>query len=159
MLALSSGRVDDARAALQSALGMCELVGDMEGALRAALNLVDVERAAGHIEEAVARGEAMVPLLRSHDTSPMQFTLLGNLIGALVAQGNLQRAREVVALCAARHAVTPADTAMWGALDALALLHALEGKWDKAGRLAGAADRAHRERGQDTRQPNEAEDR
>jgi predicted ATPase/DNA-binding winged helix-turn-helix (wHTH) protein len=159
MLALSSGQVGDARAALQSALALCERDGDTEGALRAAGNLADVERAAGNIDEAVARGEAMLPLFHSHDTSPLQFTFLGNLIGALVAQGNLQRARELVEECAIRHRLTPADTDMWGALDALALLHARGGAWHRAGQLAGAADRAHRERGQDARQPNEAEDR
>jgi predicted ATPase/DNA-binding winged helix-turn-helix (wHTH) protein len=155
----SAGHVDRALALMQSVLELCERDGDTEGVLRAGANIADVERVAGRVDEAVARGEAMLPLIPRHGASPAEFSILGNLIGALVAQGNLRRACEVVDECARRRRRIAVDTQMWCALDAIALLQALGSRWQAAGQLAGAADRAYRDHGQHSRQPNEMADR
>lgn len=157
-LEMTAGRSDHARELLQSVLALCQRDGDVEGVLRAGTNLADVERAAGALDASVARSEALLLLIPKDGTSPAEFSILGNLIGALVAQGNLARAREIVAECARRQRRIATDN-LWCALDALALLHALEADWHTAGQLAGAADRAYRDRGQESRQPNEVADR
>ena len=157
-LDLTAGNTDSARALLLSVLALCERDGDVEGMLRAGTNLADLERAAGDLAASVARSEALLPLIPRDGTSPAEFSILGNFIGALVAQGRLGRAKEVVANCALRQRRIAVDN-MWCALDAIALLHALGGRWHTAGQLAGAADRAYRDRGQESRQPNEVADR
>ncbi len=157
-LDLTAGNTRSARALLLSVLALCQRDGDVEGVLRAGTNLADVERAAGDLDQSVARSEALLPLVPNDGSSPAEFSVLGNLIGALVAQGNLTRAQEIVSECASRQRRIAADN-LWCALDALALLHGLGGDWRRAGQLAGAADRAYRDRGQESRQPNEAADR
>ncbi|MCE4555420.1 ATP-binding protein [Roseateles cellulosilyticus] len=157
-LELTAGRTTEARELLQSVLDLCRRDGDVEGELRAGVNLADVERAAGELDRSVARSETLLPLIPKDGSSPAEFSVLGNLIGALVAQGNLARAKEIVAECARRQRRLASDN-LWCALDALALLHALEQRWQTAGQLAGAADRAYRDRGQEHRQPNEVADR
>jgi tetratricopeptide (TPR) repeat protein len=158
-LELSAGNFEAARTLLQSVLEVCERDGDVEGMLRAGANIADLERASGRVDEAVARGEALLPRLPRHRASTSEFNILGNLIGALLAQGNLTRAREVVAECARRHERIASDSNLWCVFDALGLLHALEGRWRAAAQLAGASDRAYRDHGQHARQPNEQADR
>lgn len=158
-LDLTSGRFDLAREQFRSVLAVCERDRHTEGILRAGANLADLERAAGHGEEAVRLGEAMARQLPAHRATGIEFTVLGNLIGALVALGQLDRADEIRAECARRMRRAAEDSGMWCVLDALALLHALRGRLRVAARLGGAADRAYREHGQHARQPNEAADR
>jgi len=155
----TSGRFEEARGMFQSVLDLCERDNYLEGVVRAGANLADVERAAGHIDQAVQLGEALLRRLQASRPSPDEFTVLGNLTGALLAQGNMERAREVVAECARRMRRVAEDSCMWSMLDVFALLHALDGRLSAAAQLTGASDRAYRVHGQHARQPNEAADR
>lgn len=158
-LNLTSGRFEPAREQFRAVMALCERDRYVEGVLRTGANLADLERAAGQVEEAVRLGESMALQLPLHRATRIEFTVLGNLIGALVAQGRLDRADEIRAECARRMRRAAEDSGLWSVLDALALLHALRGRLRVAARLAGAADRAYREHGQHARQPNEAADR
>ncbi|GAA0756569.1 helix-turn-helix transcriptional regulator [Ideonella azotifigens] len=159
-LATDSGDFALARELFASVVALRERDGDVGDALtRAVANLADLERAAGRLDEAVRLANQFLPRLRARQPSLDDFNLLGNLLGVLLAQGNVARAREVVAECQQRMRHFAEDSCMWCTLDAFALLHALDGRTRIAAQLAGAADRAYHDHGQDKRQPNEAADR
>jgi len=158
-LNLTAGRHELAREQFQAVMAVCARDGYTEGLMRTGANLADLERAAGRVDEAVRLGESLLPLLPAHRASSHEFTVLGNLVGALVAQGRLDQADQVRAECLRRLRRAAEDSGLWCTLDALALLQALRGRHRDAARLAGAADRAYRDRGQHARQPNEAADR
>lgn len=159
VLDYTGGRHERARAALAAVAALCERDGYVAGVLRTGANLVDVERHAGRTADAVARGEALLAWLPAGKASASEFTVFANLIGALVDQRDVARARAVVADCARRLGRLTEDSCMWSMLDLFGVLHALAGRFDAAARLAGASDRAYRERGALLRQPNEAADR
>ena len=158
VLHLTSGRHDDARRCYQTALEVCRRGGYDAGMVRARLNLADGARAAGNLALAVELGETL--LAEPVDASDLigQSTLMSNLIGALVAQGNLDRAREVARECPRRLGRLALDD-LWVGLDSLALLHLHGGNAALAACLAGVADREFEAHGQMQRQPNEAADR
>lgn len=158
-LNLTGGRMELAREQFRAVMAVCERDGYAEGIVRTGANLADLERAAGRVEEAVALGESMLRRLPAHHATGLEFTVLGNLLGALVALDRLDRAEEIRAECQRRMRHAVEDDGLWCVLDALALLHALRGRLRPATLLAGAADRVYRERGQHARQPNELADR
>ncbi|HEY8875913.1 MAG TPA: winged helix-turn-helix domain-containing protein [Roseateles sp.] len=159
VLHLTSGRHDEARLCLQAALEVCERGGFDAGVMRARLNLADQARAAGELDRAVALGEALLAEPGDAGDLICQATILGNLIGALVAQGRFDRAREVALECPRRLGRLGLGEQLWVSLDALALLHLQAGRTALAAQLAGVADREFEAHGQMQRQPNEAEDR
>ncbi|MCE4554775.1 ATP-binding protein [Roseateles cellulosilyticus] len=155
---LTAGRHDDVRRCYLAALQICERDGFEAGAWRARMNLADVARAAGDLPLAVDMGEALLADADRIDDLVGLTTLLSNLIGALIAQGRFERAREVARDCPRRIGRLGLDD-FWVGLDALALLQLHSGNTPLAARLAGVADREFEAHGQMQRQPNEAEDR
>lgn len=145
-------RVATGRAVNETRLALAIAAGSDYEVNSALVNLADLALMAGDADEAVKRNRALLARLsRRHLAS--RAIALGNLIEALVTHGSLEQA----------HAVVPefVDTTtrlefMFGmfALDALALLAALEGRWGTAAHLLGYSDLAyaasHRDRG-----PNE----
>lgn len=158
VLHLTSGRHADARRCYQAALEVCERGGFEAGVIRARLNLADQARAAGELALAVELGEALLAEPRVAGEQGLA-SIMGNLIGALVAQGRFERAREVALDCPRRLGWLGLDDELWASLDALALLQLQAGNTAVAARLAGVADREYEVHGQMQRQPNEAEDR
>lgn len=158
-LLLTAGRFDAARATLRSAIELSQRACFADGVDRGWTNLADLERAAGNIGEAVRLGEELRLRMQAARPSTYVATVLGNLVGALIQQGDMARAYQVARECYLRLGHMAVDFGMWLRLDALALLQARAGHWHVAARLAGAADNAYRVRGQATRQPNEAHDR
>jgi predicted ATPase/DNA-binding winged helix-turn-helix (wHTH) protein len=159
VLDFTGGDVERARETLLSLAVLCERDGYLEGTLRTGANLVDVDRHTGRTADAIRRGEALLQRLPPGRASANEFTLFANLVGALLDHGDVARARAVVSECAKRLRRLPEDSCMWSMLDLFGRLHALSGRPDAAARLAGASDRAYRDRGRLTRQPNEDADR
>lgn len=159
VLHLTSGRHDEARRCYQAALEVCERGGFDAGVIRARLNLADEARAAGELELAVAMGEALLAEPGDAGDLTCLASIMGNLIGALIAQGRFDRAREVALQCPRRLGRVGLDDQLWVSLDALALLQLQAGRTALAAQLAGVADREFAAHGQLQRQPNEAADR
>jgi len=159
VLHLTSGRHEEARRCLQAALEVCERGGFDAGVMRARLNLADQARAAGELDRAIELGETLLAEPGDAGDLICQATILGNLIGALVAQGRWARAREVALECPQRLGRLGLGEQLWVSLDALALLQLHAGNTALAARLAGVADREFEAHGQLQRQPNEAVDR
>ncbi len=159
VLHLTSGRHDEARRCYQAALALCERGGFDAGVMRARLNLADQARAAGELDLAVQLGEALLAEPGDAGDLACLASITGNLIGALVAQGRFERAREVALAAPGRLGRLAMDDQLWVSLDALALLHLHAGRTELAAQLAGAADREFEAHGQMQRQPNEAADR
>jgi predicted ATPase/DNA-binding winged helix-turn-helix (wHTH) protein len=159
VLHLTAGRHDEARRCYQAALDVCERGGFAAGVTRARLNLADQARAAGELDLAVQLGEALLADPGDADDVVCLSTVMGNLIGALVARGDFERAREVALACPRRLGRLGIEDHLWIALDALALLHLHDGRAALAAQLAGVADREFDAHGQMQRQPNEAADR
>ncbi|CAM3951568.1 ATP-binding protein [Roseateles saccharophilus] len=159
VLHLTSGRHDEARRCYRAALEVCERDGFDAGIIRARLNLADQARAAGELALAVELGEALLAEQRDAGDLTGLATLMGNLVGALVAQGRFERAREVAQDCPRLLGWLGLDEQLWMSLDALALIQLHAGHVALAARLAGVADREFEAHGQMQRQPNEAEDR
>ncbi len=159
VLHMSANHHDLARRCYVDALEVCRRSGFERGEQRAMLNLADLERAAGHIEEAVELGQALSRSLHDDDSPASLFTTLTNLIGALLAIGRHDAARDVAGECSRRVGRLPIQEYGWVALDAMALLHLHDGDPATAARLAGASDRELELHGQPQRQPNEAADR
>ncbi len=159
VLHLTSGRHDEARRCYQAALELCERGGFDAGVLRARLNLADQARAAGELDLAVELGETLLAAPGDAGDLTCLASIIGNLIGALVAQGRFDRAREVALQCPPRLGRLELGEQLWVSLDALALLHLHDGRTALAAQLAGVADREFEAHGQMQRQPNEAVDR
>ena len=159
VLHLTAGRHEDARRCYLDALEICQRGGFDRGVERAQLNLADLARAAGRVDEAVRLGEALREQMRDDEGSETLATALTNLLGALIEQGRHETAREVALELRRRVGRLTLNECGWLSLDALALLHLLDGRAAVAARLAGAADREFEAHGQPQRQPNEARDR
>lgn len=159
VLHLTSGRHDEARRCYGEALAICERGGFDAGVIRARMNLADQARAAGELDLAVQLGEALLADPGDAGDLNCLSTVMSNLIGALVAQGRFERAREVARQAPGRLGRLVLDDQLWVGLDALALLHLHDGRTALAAQLAGVADREFEAHGQMQRQPNEAEDR
>ncbi|HEY8706438.1 MAG TPA: winged helix-turn-helix domain-containing protein [Burkholderiaceae bacterium] len=144
---VATGRaVNEARLALATAAGSDYEVNS------ALVNLADLALMAGDADEAVARNLALLARL-SRRYLASRAIALGNLIEALVVQGSLEQAHAVVPEFV--DATTRLEF-MFGmfAVDALALLAALEGRWGTAAHLLGYSDLAYTARHRD-RGPNE----
>jgi tetratricopeptide (TPR) repeat protein len=159
VLHLTSGQHDEARRCYQAALALCERGGFDAGVIRARLNLADQARAAGELDLAVQLGEALLAEPGDAGDLTCLASIMGNLIGALVAQGRFERAREVALQAPLRLGRLTLGDQLWVALDGLALLHLHEGRTELAAQLLGVADREFESHGQMQRQPNEAQDR
>lgn len=159
VLHLTSGRHDAARRCYQAALEVCKRGSFDAGVIRARLNLADQARAAGELDLAVELGEALLAEPGDAGDLTCLASIMGNLIGALVAQGRFERAREVALDCPRRLGRLGLDDQLWVALDSIALLHLEAGHTALAAQLAGVADREFETHGQMQRQPNEAADR
>lgn len=145
-------RIREGRAVNALRLALATAAGSEYEANSALVNLADLALTAGDADEAVRRNrDLLARLSRRHMAS--RIIALGNLIEALVARESLAEAREVA--CEFVDAAGTLDF-MFGmfAIDALALLAALEQRWTTAAHLLGYSDLAyaarHRERG-----PNE----
>ena len=159
VLHMTAGRNEDARCCYVDALEICQRGGFARGVERARLNLADLARAAGRVDEAVRLGESLREQMRDDESSETLATALANLLGALIEQGRHDAAREVALELWRRVGRLTLDVCGWLSLDALALLHLHDGRTVVAARLAGAADREFDAHGQPQRQPNEAKDR
>jgi len=159
VLHLTTGRFDAARQCYLAALQVCQRVDHQAGVNSTLTNLADLERAAGHVDEAIRLGENLRERMRDDEPCRNLATMLGNLLGALVEQNRYDEAREVALEFRRRLGRLTLDASAWTSLDALALLHLHDGSAAIAARLAGAADREHELHGQAQRQPNEAADR
>jgi tetratricopeptide (TPR) repeat protein len=159
VLHLTAGRHDDAHRCYLQALEICERGGFARGVQRAQLNLADLARAAGRVDEAVRLGESLREHLRGDESSEALATVLANLLGALIEQGRHEAAREVALELWHRVGRLALHERAWLSMDALALLHLHDGRTVVAALLAGAADRAFDDHRQPQRQPNEARDR
>ena len=159
VLHMTAGRHDEARRCYLDALETCQRGGWARGVERAQLNLADLARAAGHVDEAVLRSESLREQMRDDEGTETLATLLSNLMGALIEQGRHEAAREVALECWRRIGRLTLNECGWISLDTLALLHLHDGRKAVAARLAGAADREMQRHGQPQRQPNEAKDR
>lgn len=149
-----------ARAGFERCLALSEAAGSPEGVETAQINLADLARVEGRLDEAIARGEALrLHQLAQGSAATLVAMVLCNLLGALAAAGHFARAGELARECLQRAGRRAIDTCMWCSLDACAWLHARAGGIETAARLLGASDRAYRDHGQSARQPNEAEDR
>ncbi|WAC71896.1 winged helix-turn-helix domain-containing protein [Roseateles sp. SL47] len=158
-LLTSAGDHDGARRVFEAVVEVCERDGHESGIVRALVNLADLARAAGHIDEAVAQGQALRQRLASLPPSALYANVQSNLIGALLEQGDGPSARGVADECGRRLGPLLFDACLWSSLDTLGRLFLVEGDLETAARLAGASDRALRMHGQEARQPNEARDR
>lgn len=159
VLHMTAGRHEDARRCYLDALEICQRGGFDRGVERARLNLADLARAAGRLEEAVRLGQTLRERMRDDEGSETLATVLANLLGALIEQGRHGAAREVALELWGRVGRLTLNECGWLSLDALALLHLHDGRAAVAARLAGAADREFEAHGQPQRQPNEARDR
>ncbi|MDE2297435.1 MAG: winged helix-turn-helix domain-containing protein [Burkholderiales bacterium] len=145
-------RVATGRAVNETRLALATAAGSDYEVNSALVNLADLALMAGDADEAVARNRALLARLsRRHLAS--RAIALGNLIEALVVQGSLEQANEAVPEFV--DATTRLEF-MFGmfAVDALALMAALEARWGTAAHLLGYSDlnytARHRDRG-----PNE----
>ncbi len=162
LMHLLAGDWPAARAGHRAIAALAARLGSREVSDTAMLNLADMERAAGCVDEAVRLGELLAERMRDDAPSSNLATAMSNLVGALAALGDdaaTARAFAVGRDCFRRLGHRAADTCLWSAMDAPALLHARSGRLALAARLAGASDRAYRDHGQHHRQPNEAADR
>ena len=159
VLHLTAGRFDAARQCYLAALEVCERGNHQAGVNCTLVNLADLERAAGHVDQAIRLGENLRELMRDDEPCRNLATMLGNLLGALVERSRYEEAREVALEFRRRLGRLVLEASAWTSLDALALLHLHDGHAAIAARLAGAADREHELHGQAERQPNEAADR
>jgi tetratricopeptide (TPR) repeat protein len=156
---MTAGRHDAARQCYLQALAVSERDGFDRGARRALLNLADLERAAGRLDEAVRLGQEVRQRLDAEGLIESLETVLANLLGALLEQGQHEAAREVALELQSRIGRLRLEESGWWTMDALALLHLHDGRVALAAQLAGAADAAFEAHGQPQRQPNEAKDR
>jgi predicted ATPase/DNA-binding winged helix-turn-helix (wHTH) protein len=159
VILLTSGRFDEVRRCYIEALEVCRRANYELGVRKVLLNQADLERAAGHVDEAVRLGQAVRELLHDDQGSDTLVTVMSNLFGALIEQGNHEAAREVALECRRRVGRWALEECGWIWLDSLALLHLHDGRITLAARLAGASDREFELHGQFQRQPNEAADR
>jgi tetratricopeptide (TPR) repeat protein len=150
---------DEARRCYKTALELSERAGCDNGISMALLNLADLERAAGYVDQAVLLDEELRERMREDEGLEALFSVLLNLLGALLEQGRNDEAREVALECRQRISRLVLDEFAWTYLDGLALLHLRDDRTATATRLVGAADLASEQHGQTQRQPNEAADR
>jgi len=151
-VARAEGRLADSRAAREMELQLRIAAGDERGRMRALSHLAELALALGDADDAVGRARELVAHLQG--TRAMSTLAMASLalLAALLAQGNLDEARPV-----ARSALALAlqfDTVPHAA-DFLALLAALEKRFDAAARLIGFADVGYATRG-DARTVNAA---
>ncbi len=151
-VARAEGRLADSRSAREMELQLRIAAGDERGRLRALSHLADLSLALGDADDAVRRARELVASLHgSRELSTLSLASL-SLLAALLAQGNLDEARNV-----GRSAYALAlqfDTVPQVA-DYLALLAALERRFDAAAKLIGFADAGYAARG-DARTVNTA---
>jgi predicted ATPase/DNA-binding winged helix-turn-helix (wHTH) protein len=156
---MTAGRYDQARLCYLDAEETCRRGGFAKGIERAQINLADLARAAGRVNDAVRLGESLREQMRDREGSVSLAIVLTNLLGALMELGRHESAREVAVECWRRVGRLALDEYGWLALDSLALLHLHDGRIAVAATLAGASDREFQRHGQFQRQPNEAKDR
>jgi predicted ATPase/class 3 adenylate cyclase len=150
---LPAGDLQGARTDQQTALALFRGAGADRAALNTLSNLADADWAIGDLAAAVAGFREAAARLRQapivHDD--LLAVTLGNLVGALTEQGDLDEARSV-----AREAIPllREDPTAWLWFDHFALLAARCDRIDDAARLAGYAEAALVAHGR-VRQPNE----
>ncbi|MFO1339063.1 MAG: winged helix-turn-helix domain-containing protein [Burkholderiaceae bacterium] len=155
MLHTSAGDQAAARALFERARELSLRRGYARGVILADLNLADQALAAGLVDEAVQRGQALRRQMALAPPSCEQVTALGNLAMALLCRQQAAEAHEVLLECRAVARRVDPD-GQWCVLDAVAWMLAQSGDLAAAARLAGASDAAYRRHGQHQRQPNEA---
>jgi len=95
-LARAEGRLADSRVAREAELLLRLEAGDERGRLRAMAHLADLALALGEVDEAVARGRALVSLLRGQRAPFTLCAALWNLVNALRVQGDGADAQALV---------------------------------------------------------------
>ncbi len=116
------------------------------------LGLSDFALMLGQIDEAVRYGEDLIELFGARQRDIVLAVAMVNLVGALVAQGALPRAREI-AIKAWPLAIEYEHQPPWA--DNVGLLLALEGQLGRAAQFSGYAEQMHAVH-HTLRQPNEA---
>ena len=146
------GNFDAARAALQRAQALATAAGDYSNSQNLLVSLADLELATGRIDDAVSHGFELERRLRGTRHQSTLVYARVNLAGALIARGDVGKAREM-ALSAWPMAVE--HDIKHALADSLGLLAVLEQRPRTAARLRGYADALHASYGT-VREPNEA---
>jgi ATP/maltotriose-dependent transcriptional regulator MalT len=133
----SLGRSASARAAGEKALSLCEAAGIDRIALTVATNLVEIVLNSGDIKGAISAAGDLAVRLQETPQSYLRAHVLGLLVGAFTAQGNLHEA-----LLSAREAapLLRDESALFWLFDHFALRCGLAGHITDAALLAGYAD-------------------
>ena len=95
-VARAEGRLEDSRVAREAELVLRMEAGDERGRLRAMSHLANLALARGQVDEAVHKGEALVTLLRTQRLPSTLCSALWNLISALRARGDTERAETLI---------------------------------------------------------------
>ncbi|MEO8137343.1 MAG: winged helix-turn-helix domain-containing protein [Betaproteobacteria bacterium] len=154
--ASDAGRIAEARAANEARLALATAAGSERDVNAALGNLADVALIAGNAPEAVRRGRDLLTHLGRRQMATRAIAL-GNLMLALLAQGDLPAARQAQAEFIVIARQLGYMFVMYTA-DAMALLAAREKRWEHAARLLGYADAAYAAQPQ-SREQNEAKAR
>jgi predicted ATPase/DNA-binding winged helix-turn-helix (wHTH) protein len=134
-----SNRVESARVPLDEMLRLAEAAGD-DGIRMIALQYQEqVAMTLGQPEEAVARGRALLEVVRSERFSPMWALTAGNLGTALTELGRLD---EALPLLRESSALERQRGLLWQGLDVLALLALRQQRTEDAARVLGRSDAA-----------------
>ncbi len=149
-LLTSAGRYADARAAFQRALDRAVATSERQ-ALAATVNIVELDIASGSLAGALQLARPLAISLRHAGRRETRIELLALLFGALLLAEEMDEARaaatEIIELA-------QQDTGkLYLALDAMALLAAMDGRHAIAARVAACADAANVHHGQFRRRP------
>jgi len=159
-LASDAGRVDAARIANEGRLALGTVAGSERDVNAALGNLADLALMGGDAARAVRLGRELLARLSGANHRRHRATrviALGNLLPALLVQGQIAEARQVLAEFAGLTAQFDHMYVIYAA-DSMAWLAACEGRWDATAQLLGYGDAAYAADGQ-AREPNEARSR
>ncbi len=145
------GELDGARAAYRRALGTALAMSERQ-ALAATVKIVELDVAAGDLAAALQLARPLALSLRHSGRRETHLEILGLLFSALLLGGEMTEARatgaELYDLALRLDAAS-----LLGALDAMALFAARDGRCEQAARIAGTADAAHAGDGRPGRGP------
>ncbi len=152
-LMMGEGRYEDARSAWRRALGVALTTSERQ-ALAATVSVVELDIACGELASALQLARPLALSLRHSGRRETRFELLVMLFSALLLAGEIDEARATGAeLYELAVRLDPIKLDI--ALDAMALLACVDGRYDAAARIAVCADLAHESHGRSRRGPAE----
>ena len=150
-LQMSAGEFLEARLAYRRAVRFALTVSERQ-ALEATVSIVELDIACGDVASALQLGRPLQLSLRHSGRRETLFDVLVLTFSALLLDGALAEARETGAEL--NSLAQRLDTGkLYTALDAMAYLACLDGRFDAAARIALRADLAHQAHGQHRRRP------